>query len=119
MSLSKTALVFLLLTALVLMGTARPASAQVTSASVVGSIHDSSGSVVPGATVALISKAHGTTLVAMSSDGGDFVFPTVGEDTYTLRITMDGFKMLKREDVVVHSGDTVAIGVLILESEPQ
>ena len=64
---------------------ALPASAQITTGTVAGSINDTQGAVVPGATVTLINAARGTTTDAQSSVQGDFVFPNVTPGTYTIR----------------------------------
>jgi hypothetical protein len=101
--------------AVALLGVGRPVSAQITSARVSGTVRDTSGGVVPGAMVILISDARKTQLEATCGGGGDFVFPTVQADTYTVRVTMDGFKTLERGNVVVHAGETVAVGNLTIE----
>src|SRR5439155_15902503 len=48
-------------------------------------------------------------------DTGDFVFPTVRADSYTVKISLSGFKTLERPNVVVHAGDRVSLGALALE----
>jgi hypothetical protein len=98
-----------------LLASIQPAAAQVTSASVTGSIHDPQGAVIPGATVTLVSATRGTTHNAVSNSDGDFVFPTVDVDTYTLRVTMDGFKTVERQNVVTHPGDRLALGNIVIE----
>jgi hypothetical protein len=75
---------------------APPAQGQVTSGQVFGSVRDTSGAVVPGATVSLISGARGTITETTTNENGDFVFPNALGDTYTVRVTMDGFKTLER-----------------------
>lgn len=100
---------------LALLAAIAPASAQVTSASVTGSVHDSQGAVIPGATVTLVSVTRATTLNATTNAEGDFVFPTVDVDTFTLRVTMDGFKTVERSNVVTHPGDRLALGIITIE----
>jgi len=92
-----------------------PAAAQITTASVVGSVRDDQGGAIPGATVTLVSATRGTPLEMTSNAEGDFVFPTVQADTYTVRVTLPGFKTYERQNVVVHPGDRVAIGNVPLE----
>ena len=49
--------------------------------------------VIPGATLVLISESRGTkSAPVVSSATGDFVFPNITPDTYTLEVTMSGFK---------------------------
>ena len=74
------------------------ASAQITTGTVLGNVKDSSGAVVPGATVVLVSETKGTkSLPAISNASGDYVFPNVSADTYAVEITMDGFRTVKRK----------------------
>jgi hypothetical protein len=93
-----------------------PASAQITTGTVMGTIKDPQGGVIPGATVVLVSEARGTrSAPAITSGRGDFVFPNVTADTYTIEVTMDGFKTLSRRGVAVSGGDRVAVPTLTLE----
>jgi hypothetical protein len=89
--------------------------AQTTSASVAGTVKDSQSGALPGATVALTSRTQGNTLSVVSDDQGRFVFPIVRPDTYTLKVTMQGFKGLQQTNLVVNANDKLALGVLTLE----
>src|SRR5688572_30023567 len=89
-------------------------TAQTTSASVSGSVKDSQSGVLPGATVALTSRTQGNTLSAVTDDQGRFVFPIVRPDTYTLKVSMQGFKGLQQTNLVVNANDKLALGVLTL-----
>ena len=72
---------------------ASPALAQITTGTVAGTVKDAQGGVVPGATVVLISETQGTkSAPAVTNDTGDYVFPNVTPDTYTVEVTMQGFK---------------------------
>ena len=72
---------------------ASPALAQITTGTVAGTVKDAQGGVVPGATVVLVSETKGTkSTPAVSTDTGDYVFPNVTADTYTVEVTMQGFK---------------------------
>jgi hypothetical protein len=99
-----------------LLGLAIPAPGQVVTGSVAGSVRDSQGGVVPGATVVLISEARGTRTAPATTDAnGDFVFPNVVVDTYTVEVVMDGFRTLRRSGVAVSAGSRVPVGALTLE----
>ena len=79
-----------------LLFSALPATAQITTGTVVGTVKDAQGGVVPGATVVLISEARGTkSAPAVTNATGDYVFPNVTADTYTVEVTMDGFKTVQ------------------------
>ena len=98
-----------------LLTTAAPASAQITTGTISGSVRDPQGAVVPGATVTLVGAARGTTMEAQTNADGDFVLPNVTAGTYLIRVTMDGFKTLERPGVVVSPGDRVLVQTLTIE----
>jgi len=95
---------------------AAPAAAQLTTGTVSGTVRDPQAGVIPGATVTLISERRGTRLPdAITNADGDFVFANVPPDTYTLQITMEGFKALRRGGIAVSAGDRVGLGTLTIE----
>ena len=90
--------------------------AQVTTGNVFGTVKDTQGGVLPGATVVLVSETRGTKIGPVVTDEvGNFVVPNVTADTYTVEVTMEGFKELLRPGVAVSGGDRVQLGSLILE----
>jgi hypothetical protein len=92
------------------------ASAQITTGTLAGTIQDSQGGVIPGATIVLISESRGTRSVpGVTNATGDFTFPNTTPDTYTIEVTMPGFRTLVRPGVTVSGGDRVAVGVLKIE----
>jgi hypothetical protein len=94
---------------------ATSAAGQVTT-TVLGTVKDSSGGVLPGATVVLTSETRGTTTApAITNGSGDFVLPSVTPDTYTLQVEMPSFKTLKRTGLVIGAEPRVALGTLTLE----
>ena len=85
--------------------TTLPVAAQVTTGTVYGTVKDAQGGVIPGATLVLTSDTRGTKSAPVVTNAtGDYVFPNVTADTYTLEVTMNGFKTLKRPAVVVSPG---------------
>jgi Carboxypeptidase regulatory-like domain len=101
---------------LMLLARAATAPAQITTGSVAGTVKDSQGAVVPGATVTLLSETRGTSLTPVTSSvAGDFVFVNIPADTYTIEIALAGFKSLRRSGVPVSAGDRIAVGTLTIE----
>jgi hypothetical protein len=95
--------------------TGATADAQITTGVVSGALKDEQGAVVPGATVTLISDTRGTRVAdAHTNENGNFVFPNVPGDTYTVEVTLEGFKTLRREGVLVSPGDRVVVPTLTL-----
>ena len=90
------------------------ASAQ-SSATIAGSVKDAQGGVIPGATITLVSETRGITFETQSNDAGDFVFSSVPGDTYTVRVSMDGFRTSERKGVAASPGDRVAVPAMTVE----
>ncbi|MDQ3349451.1 MAG: carboxypeptidase-like regulatory domain-containing protein, partial [Acidobacteriota bacterium] len=92
------------------------ATAQITTGTIAGTVKDSQGGVVPGATIVLISESRGTrSAPTVTNAQGDYVLPNVTPDTYTVEVTMEGFKTIKRSEIQVTGGDRVAVPALTLE----
>jgi hypothetical protein len=95
---------------------ALPAAAQITTASVTGTVKDAQGGVIPGATVTLISETQGTqSSDVFTNTNGDFTFANVKPDRYTLQVTMEGFKTLKKTGIIVSAGDRTLLGSMTVE----
>src|ERR687895_181843 len=80
-----------------------------------GTVADAQGATVPGATVTLISQSRGIAIDTQTTGVGDFVFPSVLPDTYTVRVSVDGFKTLERRNIAVSPGDRVGVGTMTIE----
>src|SRR5712671_1198254 len=94
-----------------------PALAQITTGTVSGNVKDAQGGVIPGATVVLISETRGTrSAPAVTNEAGNYVFPNVTPDTYTVEVTLEAFKTVKRSGIAVSGGDRVGIPPLTLET---
>jgi hypothetical protein len=94
------------------------ASAQ-TTATVTGLVRDAQDENVAGATVALVSERGGASLETETTGTGSFLFSNVTPDTYTIRITADGYKMLEVKQVAVAAtpgDDRVMLGILNVEA---
>src|SRR5262245_1157337 len=115
--LSKYSLAIVVAALLLVAGLAPRVEAQgANTATVFGTIKDQQGAVVPGATVTLISDTKGTKPApVVTNTDGDFVFPNIPADTYTIQVDMPSFKALKQSGVVVSGGARVAVGALTIE----
>lgn len=89
---------------------------QVTTATVSGTVKDVQGSVVPGAAVVLTSDTRGVQVgEAIADAAGSFVFPGTMPDTYTVTVSLVGFKTLKTSGVTVSAGDRLALPAFVIE----
>ena len=84
------------------------AAAQV-GGSLSGTIKDSTGGVIPGATVSLMNTAIGTQLDGVSDAQGHYSFPNVSVGRYDLTVTLEGFKPSKRTGVAVNTDSRLQI----------
>ena len=75
------------------------ADAQVTTADLVGTIRDTSGAVVPGATVSLTNDATGVKRTATTGEGGTYIFTAVPPGVYKLTAELTGFRKVERTGV--------------------
>src|SRR5437016_828457 len=96
--------------------TSSPVLAQITTGTVSGTVKDAQGGVIPGATVVLISETRGTkSAPAVTNETGDYVFPNVTPDTYTVEVTLEAFKTVRRGGISVSGGDRVGMPAITLE----
>jgi hypothetical protein len=89
-------LVSLVVPALTVAGTAS-LYAQSTQGSLVGTVHDASGAVVPGATVTATDTATNITHTAKTNGAGDYNFQNLQPATYTVSVERSGFSSAKVE----------------------
>ena len=88
---------------------ASSAFAQFDSGSVVGTVRDASGAVVPGATVTLTSAGTGISVVKTSAENGSFEFPSVRPGQYVITAERSGFAVALVDNVRVQVGARLRI----------
>jgi hypothetical protein len=74
---------------------------QVDTGIVLGSVLDSTGAVIPEASITLTNQAQGTTLTTKTNGEGNYQFPVVRAGMYSVGVEAPGFKQSKRENVSV------------------
>ena len=89
--------------------------AQTTRGSIAGTVHDNQGAAIPGASVTIVSVRRGDEVTVATNEAGDFIVPNLLPDTYTIKITMDGFKAFERQDVVLTANERLNAGTMTLE----
>ena len=80
------------------------AFAQFDSGSVVGTVRDASGAVVPGAKVTLTSVATGISVIKTSTDDGNYEFPAVKPGMYVVTAEKAGFALALVDNVQLQVG---------------
>ena len=71
-----------------------PVFAQVTTATLVGQLRDSSGAGIPGAMVVATHEGTGVAREARTDGNGEFVLSALPNGPYTVKIELTGFKTL-------------------------
>lgn len=92
-----------------------PATAQISTGSIVGSVKDPSGLAVASAAIDLRQVATGRARRAASEGNGDFVFSGLEPGEYLLSITAPGFKKLERSEIKLATGERLNVGSAALE----
>jgi hypothetical protein len=91
-------LIFLLL--------ALPVSAQVGTASLMGTVQDSTGAALPDADLKLVNSQTGTENISRTSGDGRFILPGVLPGAYSFQIERSGFATTQLSGIVLNVGDT-------------
>jgi hypothetical protein len=96
-----------------------PGVAQIDTGGVTGTIRDSSGAILPGASVTLTDDTTGISNTVNSTSTGTYVFDAVKPSTYTLHARFNGFGEYVNHGVVVHVQQTLTIDVALVPGNVQ
>src|SRR5215472_66788 len=88
---------------------ALPAFAQVDRGAIVGRIVDSSGAVVPNATVTVLNEATGVVVTTPANDVGEYQVLALIPSTYSIKVSAQGFEGVRRDDILLHVQDRLSI----------
>jgi hypothetical protein len=91
-----------------------PALAQ-NNGSIEGTVKDSQGGAIPGATVSANEPSLGIHETSKSNDAGIFAFSELPPGTYTVSVENQGFKKEDRQGVVVPVSSRINMGDIVLE----
>ena len=81
-----------------------PLHAQYDSGSLVGVIQDSSGAVIPGATVTVANKSTGALFTTTSGGAGEYEAPSLHTGTYKITAERSGFNTAVADNILVSVG---------------
>ena len=101
-----------LLVVLAIVACAVPASAQVSTGSIIGVTEDTAGSVMPGVTVVLSGdRVIAGTQTQVSDATGSYRFERLLPGTYHLKFSVQGFKTVERRDIIISASFTATVNV--------
>ena len=82
-----------------------------TTATIRGNIQDTSGGVLPGATITVTNTGTKAVQTAVSDDRGQYQFAALFPGTYDLRVELSGFKSYERKGLALSPSDNRGIDV--------
>jgi len=101
-----------LLTAVLLVGTS--GHSQTISSTLLGTVSDPSGNVIPRAVVTVINESTGDRRASTTDTTGGFTFPSLLPGSYTVKVTATGFRGFETKNNVLTANERLSVGDLRL-----
>src|ERR1041385_3581232 len=95
-----------------------PLSAQLPTATILGTVKDSSGAVIPGVGVTLTNTNTALTRTGTSSEDGSYRFPALPVGHYRLEVIKEGFSALSRTGITLEVGQEATIDLILEVGSP-
>jgi hypothetical protein len=86
-------------------------SAQAVFGSIVGTVTDSTGAVVPNVTVVVTDVSKGTTQTVQSNESGNYTVSRLIPDTYSVKATAQGFLPAQADNLAVSANGTQQVNL--------
>jgi len=86
-------------------------AAQQTNGTIQGTVSDSAGAVVAGASVTIVNDGTGYTRTETSGADGIYAFPDLSPGRYHVKVTKEGFRTEEQQGIELHVGSAVVINV--------
>jgi hypothetical protein len=86
---------------------------QAVNGSLVGTVTDASGAVMPDAKVTILEVNTGASRSTATTESGNYVLPDLPPGTYTVTVTQKGFKQVTRERIDVLVNTTVRVDLAV------
>ena len=84
-----------------------------TAASLSGTVVDSSGALIPGADIVVQNDATGIKYSALTGDNGAFTIPVLPGGTYTVTVSLMGFKTSALKNITVNAAVPATVRVVL------
>jgi hypothetical protein len=90
-----------------------PGVAQTIRGTLTGSVTDTTGAVLPGATVTVTNNATGINETAVTNSQGSYTIPLLSSGTYRATVELQGFKKYLRDGIVVQIAQTTRLDLVL------
>ena len=88
-----------------------PAFSQTNKAEIDGTVTDTSGAVISGATVTIVKVDTGASREVTTGDSGEYAAPLLDIGIYKVTVTKDNFQTTTQENITLQTGDRLRIDV--------
>ena len=89
------------------------AIAQMQTGQVTGTVKDSSGSIIPGATVTVRNVDTGVIRTSSTNELGNYTVPLLDAGQYQLTVTKEGFHTAARDRIALHVADSLRLDFVL------
>jgi hypothetical protein len=96
-----------------------PAFSQGNTGRILGTVTDTTGGVIAGATVTVLDPERGLSRTLTTDDAGEYNAPNLIPGTYSIRVETKGFKTLERQNVVLEVGQEIRVDLTPQPGEQQ
>src|SRR5216684_5407353 len=83
--------------------------AQGSAGRILGTVTDQTGAVIAGAKVSVIDTQRGLARTLTTDQAGEYNAPSLIPGTYTIRVEVQGFKILNRQNIVLEVGKEIRV----------
>src|SRR6266536_3955930 len=98
---------------LILVGTVAMVVAQTGTSNITGTVRDTAGAVVPGATVTAKNEATGVTSTQTTNESGLYSFSSLPVGNYTITVEKQGFKTLQKTNNALEVGIPLTVDLAL------
>lgn len=74
-------------------------------ASLLGTVHDTTGAIIPGAQLTILDQRTGTTRSTITDSAGHYLVPFLPVGEYTIAVTYQGFGRVEQKDITLQIGE--------------
>ncbi len=82
---------------------------QTSTATLVGTVRDATGAILPSVSITLTHTLRNTTQVTVTNETGSYVFPALVPGTYEIAAELQGFKKFVRDGITLQVNQTIRI----------
>ena len=94
-----------------------PLFSQTTTGRIMGSVHDQSDAIMPGATVVITDVERGVTRTLTADQAGEYVAPDLAPGIYRVRVEAKGFRSVERPNIHLEVAQDVRLDFVLSPGE--